>query len=483
MMAKVRAETPIFAGSAEPHAYAPQRMTTFAASKKSGLLGLVILAYALVCATLLVRNTGAGIAAAALPGLAVALLPARLASTAALSRRATAAWILLIVAACPWQSLAVTAYGEVNAGSEADAAKFVVTALACLLAYVARVPGLKYPWPIKALLGYALITALGGLASTDPSSSLLRSARFAIVVIAVVWITSRLSRSRIAILFIQFSVAVSLAALMARAAHLPSSHLFGNRLDGYILPLQPNALGFIAAGGLICATALLAQKQLTLKPFALAAAILGITLILTESRTSTIGFALCLLVLAGPKLSTRGPMILGLFALALLVVAFLQTDTESQPLTSLLTHNGSTTTTATLGSRESEWKAALQINNTVLTRAVGQGLATKSVQVGLKSAQYAPVDGSWPATYLSAGLLGVLILAMAVLATARTAIRQRDDLAMMVIAYLIISSSVTDVFNDISVGLILFVSLGMSLARSSPPANNLASHKRLQSDG
>jgi hypothetical protein len=483
MTAKIRAETPIFAGVAEPHPYVPQRMALLAVSKKPGLLGLAILAYGLLCAMLLVRNTDAGIAAAVLPGLAVVLLPARFASTAALSRRATVAWILLIVAACPWQSLAVTAYGEVNAGSEADAAKFVVTALACLLAYVARVPGIKYPWPIKALLGYALVTALGGLASTDPSSSLLRSARFAIVVIAVVWITSRLSRSRIAVLFIQFSVSVSLLALMARAADLPSSHLFGNRLDGYLLPLQPNALGLIAAGGLICATALLAQKQLTLRPFALAAAILGITLILTESRTSTIGFLLCLLVLAGPKLSTRGPIILGLLAFALLAVAFLQTDTGSQPLTSLLTHNGSTTTTATLGSRESEWQAALQINNTAFKQAVGQGLATKSVQVGLKSAQYAPVDGSWPATYLSAGLFGVLILAMAVITTARTAVQQRDDLAMMVIAYLIISSLVTDVFNDISVGLILFISLGVSLAASSPPANNLVSHGRLQSDG
>jgi hypothetical protein len=471
MMAKARAEAPTFASFTGPSAHASKRAAALVGSRNSSLLGIAISMYALLCAGLLVRNAYLGMAAAVLPGLAVVLIPTHLTSTAALRHRATVAWLLLVVAACPWQSLAVTAYGEVNAASEADAAKFVITAIACLLAYLARVPSLKYSWPIKALFGYALIAALGGLAATDPSSSMLRTVRFAAVCLAIIWVSSRLTRSRLAVLFMQFAVTISLIALVARAIHLPSSHLFGSRLDGYLLPLQPNALGLVAAGGLICATALLARKELTLRLFASTAPILGVALILTQSRTSVIGFVLSLLVFAGPRLSTRSLLIVGLLALTFLLAVFVQTDTQSHPLTSILTHNESTTTTATLGSRTSEWKAVLRLNDTVLTKAIGQGLAAKSVEVSLSSARYAPVDGSWPAAYLSAGLVGALMLAISVLATARTAIRKRDDLAMMMITYLIISSLVTDVFNDISIGLILFLSFCTSTLMSSPSQN------------
>lgn len=471
-MAKARVGPQRYADFAEPSTTAGQGAATMVGSKKSSLSVIATLVYALLCAGLLVRNTDLGAAAAVLPGLIVVLLPTRTASAIAMSRRATIGWLLLIVAACPWQSLAVTADGEVNAASEADVAKFAITALACLLALGVRAPRIKYPWPIKALLGYSLITALGGLATADPSTSVLRAVRFAAIVLAVVWIASRLSRYRLTVIFIQFSVAISLLALAARGAHVPSSHLFGSRLDGYLLPLQPNGLGLIAAGGLICTTALIAGRQLSLRLFVPIALILGITLIFTQSRTSIISFVLSLSVLVGPRLSTRGLIIIGALAFAFLIAAFVQTDTHSRPLTALLTHNESTTTTATLNSRTSEWKAVLRLNDTLLTQITGQGLAAKSVEVGLTSARYAPVDGSWPAAYLSAGMVGALILAMSVLAAAWTAIQKRDDLAMMIITYLIISSLVTDVFNDISVGLILFISLGLTTFSSRAPEPN-----------
>jgi hypothetical protein len=190
--------------------------------------------------------------------------------------------------------------------------------------------------------------------------------------------------------------------------------------------------------------------------------ILGTTLILTQSRTSMAGLLGGLLALAAPKLRTRGPLIVGFLLSGLLIAGFLQTDTQIHPLTSLLTHNESTSTTASLGSRQSEWDAVLRLNNTIARQVVGQGLATKSVEIDLRSAQYASVDGTWPAAYLSAGVIGMLLLATAVLFALRLAIHQRDDLALAVITFLIINSLVADVFNDVSMGLVLFLSVGVS---------------------
>lgn len=381
---------------------------------------------------------------------------------------------MLVVAACPWQTLAVTAYGEVNAGSGADAAKLLVTAIAAALAFLVRVPRLKYSWPVKALLGYALVTALGALGGTDPSSSLERAFRFAAVAIAIVWITSRLTRLRLAVLFLQFSTAISFIALAGRATGLSPLGQEG-RLAGYLPPLQPNVLGILAASGLLCAAALFTRKELPLRIFALSTPILAVALLSTQSRTSMIALLVGLLALAGPRMTTRGPLIVGVIAFIFLTVALIQTNTQSQPLTSLLTHNGHTTTTASLGSRASEWEAVLQLNNTPLKQALGQGLAAKSVEVDLTSARYAPVDGSWPAAYLSAGVVGTLILASAVLAYLHIAIRRRDEFAVAIIVFLIVNSLIADVFNDITVALILLLSVGgANFASAQTAAKRLA---------
>jgi hypothetical protein len=432
-------------------------MASLASARSQLLTGLAALGYALACAVLLVHNLYLGALAALAPALALAVLMAHSGSVATLRSRAAAAWLLLLAAASPWQTLSVTSDGAVSAGSEADAAKFLITALAFALALIVRAPRVRYTWPVKALLTYAAIAALGGLAGADPGSSVVRAIRLAAVVIAVVWLSGRLERPRLATLFTGFCAGVSLIALAARAGGLSGSRLYGSRLDGYLPPLHPNALGFLAAAALLCAAALLARGEMRPRVFVLLAPLLVLTLALTESRTSMIGLVVGLLALAGPRLAARGPVIVGLLAVALLAGAFLQTNTESRPLSGLLTHNGSTTTTATLGSRVSEWESVLRLNDSAASVAVGQGLAAKSVAVNLVSAQYAPVDGTWPAAYLSAGLVGLLTLAAAVLVTLRAAIRRRDDLAIAIVVFLIVSSLTTDIFNDVTIALLLML--------------------------
>jgi O-antigen ligase len=434
-------------------------MALFTSARTPLLAGMAALAYALVCAALLVENLYLGALAALAPALLLAVLAVRSSSGSLMSvrGRAAAAWLLLLAAASPWQTLSVTSTGAIAAGSEADAAKFLVSAVAFALALLVRPVRPRYPWPVKALLAYAALAALGGLAGPDPASSSFRAIRFAAVMIALVWLTGSLDRTRLAKLFIGFCSVVSLTALAAHAAGLPGSHLYGSRLDGYLPPLHPNALGFLAAAALLCAAALLARGEMRLKVFAFAAPLLVLTLALTQSRTSMIGLVVGLLALAGPRLASRGPVIVGMLALGLLAGFFVQTNTESQPFNSLLTHNGSTTTTATLGSRVSEWESVLRLNDSVTRVAAGQGLAAKSVAVNLASAQYAPVDGTWPAAYLSAGLLGVLALAAAVLVTLRSVLGRRDDFALAIVVFLIVSSLTTDAFNDVTIALLLML--------------------------
>jgi O-antigen ligase/polysaccharide polymerase Wzy-like membrane protein len=438
------------------------------------LLALACLAYALLCAALLVASPYAGALAALLPALAACLLAASSGSAAVRARCAGAAWLLLLAAACPWQTLSVSAEGAVGAGS-ANAAKLAITALALALAFLLRVPRARYAPHVKALLAYAALAALGGALGAEPGSSALRAVRFAMVVIAIVWLSGRISPWRAASLLCAFAAGVSLLALLARAGGLPGTRVYGARLDGCLPPLHPNELGLIAAAGLLCACALLARGRLSRARFAPAATVLLAALVLTQSRTSMIALVLGLIAFALPRLASRGPVVASLLALALLLGAFVQTNTESRPLDALLTHNGSTTTTGTLGSRVSEWRSVLRQNGTAASAAVGRGLAAKSVSVELASARYAPVDGSWPAAYLSAGIAGLLALAWAVAASARAALRRRDDLALAAVVFLLVSSLVADVFNDVTVGLVMLLSIGAaSLAeaagRPSPAA-------------
>jgi hypothetical protein len=65
---------------------------------------------------------------------------------------------------------------------------------------------------------------------------------------------------------------------------------------------------------------------------------------------------------------------------------------------------------------------------------------------------------------LSAGILGALTLAGAVLVAAWSAWRRRDGFALALIALLLTNSLVEDTFNDVSTSVVLFISLGLANA-------------------
>jgi hypothetical protein len=461
-VATAKAENLVLHGSDAPRARSDRRPAPFGGLRHGGVLvGLAITGYVLLCAVLLLRNMYFGVAAAALPGGIVCLVQTRRVATAILSSQATVAWLLVIAAAPPWQSASVTEIGTVGVSAGTNGAKLVLTVLAFGLAFWGRVPRMRYAWPVKMLLGYSAVATLGGLTGPEPPSSLLRVARFAAIVLTVTWVTTRLTRPRLAALVVQFSIIIALGALVGRAIGRGAS--VGGRLGGYLPPLNPNVLGVLVAVGLLCAIALVARRELRMKTFSLVVPVLGATLVLTESRTSMIGFVAGLVALAAPRLRWRGgPVIVGLLVAVFLLAAFIQTDTQWRPLTALLTHNESTSATATLGTRVSEWSAVSIRNNTVVKRTVGQGLAVKSVEVNLAAAKNAPVDGTWSAAYLSAGLVGAILLASALLAALWAGVYGRDRLAVPIMVFLLFISLTDDVGSDVTIALVIFLSVGVS---------------------
>jgi hypothetical protein len=197
------------------------------------------------------------------------------------------------------------------------------------------------------------------------------------------------------------------------------------------------------------------------------APVLAVALGLTQSRTSFIALFVCLVVLLATRARARVASVLWLTALALIVAAaaaMVQTNTTYQPVSHLLTHGGKSPLASALDSRFTEMEAALATNDTYPTKLFGLGLAAKSVRVDQPWAQYAPVDNSWYAANHSAGVLGVLLLALAVIGSFFIAARARSVIALTILVYIVVQSITAGAtLDDISVGLVLLVALGVSM--------------------
>lgn len=441
------------------HATAKRRQTglgtrsTSWSRKAIAAIGIVL--YAALCAGLLLYDIYLATLVAAAPAFASMLF---VDSVAATRVQIGAAWVVLFVAAAPWQ-MATTAIdtGAVDTGSGVTAIKVFLTAAALGLAALRRRQTATVPLAVKILLAYALVVAISGVLGSDPDSSTLRAVRLAAVVVGAAWLASHFTQRQLVLLVVSTALIISVLALGARWGGIAVSA--DARLAGYLPPLHPNGLGLIAASSLLCATALLVRRQITLKVFVVCVAVLGTTVVLTQSRTSVLALIVGLLALSAPGMRAKGPAIVYTLVAAFLVAGFVQTFTTTAPLTRFLTHNGSATVTGTLGTRQSAWRAAWDENAGPRRQLLGDGLASKSVEINLASARFASVDGTWPAAYLSAGIIGVLVLAAAIVSALRSALRRRDSLAVALCAFLLTTSVVVSVFNDITAGLLLLVSL------------------------
>lgn len=366
--------------------------------------------------------------------------------------------LALLVTAAPWTSPEATAVGVTNLHTGLTKAKLVVWGLAVGLAVIRGRFRHMASGIVTLLLAYACVTLLGGALLGD-TSSVARSLRFAVVVLAVAAIAGRLPRGDIVRLTIGFAVTVSASSLAG--ALVGGARLYHRRLQGYPLPLHPNLLGFIAALGILLAAALWSERGLSSKHIITVVAVLAPALVLSGSRTSIAALVLGLAGLRIRATGARSTALVGVLVALAAVVIVLQIGTSYKPLSSLSTRGGTTTVTGTIDTRTSEWSAAIDANRTPTEKVFGKGLAVKTLAVNLPFAESAPIDGTWYAAYLSAGLAGVVILAVLLASILSVAYRTMDRLLLSTALFVAVTSALTDVLNDVSIGLVVLVALAI----------------------
>lgn len=358
-----------------------------------------------------------------------------------------AGWILLLLTAAPWG-----ATGQVGGGTAA--LKTVGFLAAVAMAYAQRERPTRFGivgWP---LIAYGTVATLGALLNDNPlGDSLTRSGRLVVTVAAVLWLTSRWNRTALLRTTATVAAGISAAALVGRVLGL--SPLFNERLTGWLPPLGPNALGVTAGIGLIAAAVLWLRHELA-TPRALAYVVtLAPTLLLTQSRTAVLatGIGLVTALLIGRAPRTAAALYWAALGVALIALAGLD------PLAGSRFRWDSTFSGRTTG-----WDTVVGLHREPAGTWFGDGLAAKYVPDRSVFGGIRPVDGTWHSAYLEAGLIGLGLLAVAVIVLICLNLRAGSLVMLPLLAFLVVDATLESVLSDVTFPFVVLVgTAGVSL--------------------
>lgn len=423
------------------------------------------LAYSGVVGWALVSSPSAYLALgfAAAPALAI-FFASGSAWPLASKRKEQLAWFVLLGAALPWlDAKSTTDIGSLTFTSRTNQIKVALTLGAIILAYFVRQPGARWRISLTLLLAYAGSAAVGGGAS---GSSILRTLHYAGYVFAIAWLSQGRTTADITRMLARFSVVICGSSLAAYAAGLTS--LQDGRLYGYIPNIAPSQLGLLAGLGIVSFCVLFALHEPPDRLLSWSVPLLGIALILSGSRISILAVIISISVMGLRAARQRAHTVLLALFFPILVAGFVQTYTSYRPIGDLATRSGTTTLLESFNVRSSAAAAVTRENASSFSKAFGHGLNAKSVRVNLPYSQYASVDITWIASYLSGGIIGILLLGSAVLSLLVSVLRSGDLFATAIIVFLIVHSSFGGVFNDVTVGLIPFVGIAATAWTAQP---------------
>jgi O-antigen ligase len=348
--------------------------------------------------------------------------------------------------------------GDASASGPLGLAKLAVVVVAVSLAYRSRVAE-KIPSPIWALLGFAAAATVGALVASEPQGA-LRGVRVAVVVLAVTWAVSRTGLIAALRCVAILAVGMVLASLLALLVGLQP--LVGDgRLAGYLPGLQPNALAIVAVGGLLALLAMWTQRELRTLWLLFGVALLGLGLSLTGSRTALGALAAGVVVLLIRSI-TKGfwrACLLGYsIVLTGLLALWVEWNSRFSILSTVLARAGEVGLDPTLTGRTYAWDVAAGLNRTLVERLFGQGLQLKVVLVPRGNIDvYQGIDSTWWAAYLGAGLIGAVLLALAVTLGIFTTFRAQGVGTFAIIVAMTAGSFTESSLADVSFGLTLFV--------------------------
>ncbi|WP_329139091.1 O-antigen ligase domain-containing protein [Streptomyces sp. NBC_00670] len=319
------------------------------------------------------------------------------------------------------------------------------------------------------LLLLTLLLVPSVISSADLGSgfgALFRCARLALF-LGTLWLLSRwwdgghtFVRHHIRMYFAVLG-SVAAGAVISPGAALPD--LYGGRLVGALWPLTPPQIGQYAAV-IIGLTVLLLLGRRTDRTSAAVIIVPSLVLLaLTHTRTATLGLLVGLLVAIGSLFLTSAAA--RRFFTWTVVCAAVAAVGFGSALQAWFLRGQSEENFSSLTGRAKVWHALLAAPRTVTEQVFGVGLGDKSFD-GL------PIDNSWLAVYHEQGLLGVSLVAAALVVLGAVALLRPPSLsracALFLISYCALASYTEAGLGDASPYLLHLTVAASLLAAPAP---------------
>jgi hypothetical protein len=288
--------------------------------------------------------------------------------------------------------------------------------------------------PILWLVTYLAIASVGGLLNGDPLPSLVLACRLGLL--AVTLLLTLLSFSWESVMS---AMARSMLALAAFGAVTGVASLGETgRLYGGVPPLNANEICLLVSVPVVLTFWRCADARAAWFEYAALLPMLGV-IWLTGARTgfAALLLALMVVVLLVPRVPT---VVVSAMALALPVTVYV---TFFTPLLSNFAERGDMASVTTLNSRTVAWTAALNYAQTPQERLFGGGLALKEIPVSAMYRSEQILDSSWISALVQSGYVGTALLVLFVLATLWNAMRVTRRLRPVVVALLVMVTTVS----------------------------------------
>lgn len=370
-------------------------------------------------------------------------------------------WCLLLVSVVPWRQ-GVYYDGGMDAVVLAKAALQGV-ALAAAAAW--NLAGERRPvaaGPGLLLLLFTAVSLLGAAHGGELLPSAVLAVRLILAGLTAVLMLRVLAGPEALGLLLAAMGAVGAVAAVGGVGEL----LDGGRLEGGILPLSPNLIALLAAApGLGCVHLVLRGRRLG---WAVpGAVVLGAAVLATGSRTGIAVMAVAVLVnvlYLGRVRKVLAVLFLAAVPLAVGMALF-------TPLVSSLLMRPDSASLLTLNSRTIAWDAVLSTPPGTWTWWVGKGLSVKTVPVQGQYWDEQVLDSSWVSALAQAGVLGVLVLAVWVLAAVFPAFANRGmpgGLPPTLLTFVVGRSALENGLTEASAAFVLFFVTALIVAGRAP---------------
>ncbi len=391
---------------------------------------------------------------------------------------ASACWMLVVLSVQPWVRQPRTPQASVSGGT--DTGKGILIAAVFVIAASLAAPRFRMRVPVFFLFyaAYLLVAAATAFHLLDPMTSLLRVVRLGLALAVPLllwrWLTRDpglfLRAHRTAHLLLGLTVFAGLAAFPGAAWDYRGSAGARPRLQGVILPmLSPRVgeVGAIIVGLTVIGLVLGKVRRL---PGVIVIGLGSTLLILSWTRTAA---AAMLVGLLGAFFATRRtrPGRRAFTALLLVVLMVL----AARPVWSWATRGQSSVELSSFTGRTLAWSAVFDQESSLRTVTLGHGLGNKRILLrrGEGDIDVQAIDNGWITMFWETGLLGVVLILLAVVAAFVTAWRAPTPYVRAAAIFLVLYVSIA-AFTETGLSDLSSQTLHLMVAAGAAYADRLA---------